>query len=446
MSQPPDPVTLKLRGLLDRRFTVIVALLVLLAAVGGWAAYTAHVDPGEQTKEQVISTVSVSGSYDHGATIREQNPAFENGTRLSERAIYPLEAAPQLDGAYAFSYGAASASDVSVEIQQTVTVRNVQEETIIWSDQLDSRTVTVKNVEPGEQVTVPLNIDVNGVQQRIERIEQSLGTLPGSYKIIVETRPVLSGTVNGQPQTLSRSEAFAVTLDRNVYEVTSDAAGVTETPQTETITTTRERGPLMGIGGPLGMIVAALAMLGLVWGRNTKNLTLTAEERAWLDYHDDRTEFDEWITQVKLPSDTRNGVKARAASLQDLVDISMDMDAPVMEDLLTGDFFVTDGEQIYRYSPPKLADMSHEMDGTDTQNPPAGNLGQASASGPIGDGGSKIRSTAAARRRATPELPPQPSLSDGPGKTVASPMSPLRDDAHTDNRGDDTETGSSTEN
>lgn len=437
MSQPTASGGLKLRRLLDRRFIVVIALLVALAAVGGWAAYTAHLSPGEQTEEQVISTVSVSGSYDHGATVREQNPAFAIDSRLNNRAIYPVGAAPQFDGVYALSYSADSASDVSVEIRQTVTVRAIEEETVVWSDQLDDRTVSVKNVEPGEQVTVPLSVDMASVQQRIDRIQKSLGTLPGSYEVIVETRPVLSGTLNEESQTVSRSESLTVTPENNVYEVTSDAGGVTKTAQTEIITTTRERSPLMGIGGPLGVIVAVLTILGLAWGRHTGELTLTGKEQAWLDYRDDRTEFDEWITRVELPSDTRNSAEARAASLQDLVDVSMDMDAPVMEDPLTGDFFVTDGAQVYRYSPPTLAGASPDLDGTDAQTPVTDNLGQASNSNPIGDGGSTPSSTVAVRRGAATELPPQPSFADGSRTTVNGPMSPPRDGAHRDDESGD---------
>lgn len=446
MSQPSARGTLRLRGLLDRRFTVVLALLVALAAVGGWAAYTAHISPGEQTEEQVISTGSVSGSYDHGATVKEQNPAYAIDSRLSQRAIYPLEATPELDGAYVFSYSDTSASDASVEIEQTVTVRAVQEETVVWSNQLDSRTVTTENVDPGEQVTVPLSVDMNSVQQQISRIEESLGVLPGSTEVIVETNPVLSKTLNGEPQRIERTETLTVIPDRNVYKVTTDAAGVTETAQTERITTTRERGPLMSIGGPLGVVMAVLSILSLAWGRHTGKLTLTAREQAWLNYCDDRAEFDEWITRVELPSDTRDSTQARAASLQDLVDVSMDTDAPVVEDPLTGDFFVTDGTQMYRYSPPELADSSHDMADADTQNSTTDNRSGASGSGPIGDGGSKPSSIVAAHRGGTTELPPQPSFSGESGRSVAGSTSPPQNDAHTDNRRGDTEPGSSTEN
>jgi hypothetical protein len=188
----------------------------------------------------------------------------------------------------------------------------------------------------------------------------------------------------------------------------------------------------MSIGGPVGVIVAVLAILGLAWGRHVGDLTVTAREQAWLEYCDDRTEFDEWITRVELPGDTRNSTKARAASLQDLVDVSMDMDAPVMEDTLTGNFFVTDGAQVYRYSPPKLAGASSEPDDSDTQTRAAADLGRASGSGPIGDGGSTPSSTVAARRQTTTELPPQPSFSDESGKTATNPMSLPQDNPHTD--------------
>lgn len=446
MSQSSARGGLRLRRLLDRRFTVIIALLVAFAAVGGWVAYTAHVNPGEQTDEQVISTVSVSGYYNHGATVTEQNPAFAIDSRLSERAVYPVEPAPELSGAYTFSYSASSASDVSVKIRQTVTVRNIQDETVVWSDQLNSRTVTAENVEPGEEVTAPLSVDVNSVQQRIGRIEEALGALPGSYEVVVVTRPTLSGTLNGQSQTASRSETLTVIPNRNVYEVTTDSAERNEITQTETITTTRERGPVMGIGGPLGVIVAVLAILGLAWGRHSGSLRLTAKEQAWLDYRDDRTEFNEWITRVELPRDTHNSIEARAASLQDLVDVSMDMDAPVVEDPLTGDFFVNDGGQLYRYSPPELVGASPESDDTDTQNPAADSPGQAAGADVMGDGGSTSSSPVAARYQAMSELPAKPSFSDRSNKPMAGPMSSPQNDAHSDDGTDDTEPESSTEN
>ncbi len=448
MSKPSGRNALRVRRFLDRRFAVVIVLLAVLSIGGGLAAYTAHVNPGEQTVEKPVSTFSVSGGYDHGATVVEQNPAFPVDTRLDDRKVYPVGVAPVLDGAYRLTYDSSAASGVSVEVDQTVTVRAIQDETVVWSDSLDSRTVTAESVASGEAVTVPVEIDVLAVKERIDRIEESLGGLPGTYEIAVETSPAISGEFNGQSDAVSRSETLTIGLDRTTYTVTTETAGLNQLEQTETETVTRERGPLMSVGGPLVVIVSLFGILGLVWARQTEKLSLTPTEVDWMEYRGDRTEFDEWITRVSLPRQSTTGAEAQTASLQDLVDISMDMDAPVMEDLNTGDFFITDGAQLYRYSPPKLAGVNHEMDSTDTQNPPADNPGRASGSGPspIGDGGSNSTSPVTARGRATTELPPQPSFSEGPRETVTGPVFPLRDDAHTDKRGGDTETGSSTEN
>jgi len=51
MSQTsPSETRLRLRAVLNAQFTVILAVCLVAAAVGGGLAYTTHVDPGTETE------------------------------------------------------------------------------------------------------------------------------------------------------------------------------------------------------------------------------------------------------------------------------------------------------------------------------------------------------------------------------------------------------------
>jgi hypothetical protein len=47
---------LRLRALLNKQFTVVVAALIVLALIGGWMTYTVHATHNTTTEEHSVSS------------------------------------------------------------------------------------------------------------------------------------------------------------------------------------------------------------------------------------------------------------------------------------------------------------------------------------------------------------------------------------------------------
>jgi len=97
---------------------------------------------------------------------------------------------------------------------------------------------------------------------------------------------------------------------------------------------------------------------------------LTPAEREYLSYRDDRSEFAEWITAIRLPESVHKRPEAEASSLRDLVDFAIDNDTGVVEDPGTGAYHAVTDEFVYTYAPPTLAveggDGNEETEGETT--------------------------------------------------------------------------------
>jgi hypothetical protein len=109
-------------------------------------------------------------------------------------------------------------------------------------------------------------------------------------------------------------------------------------------------------------MLAGVAGLGaLVAARRRDELALSETERAVLDYQSDRAEFDEWITQIRLPDAAFEKPEAEAATLRDLVDFAIDTDAGVVESPDEAAYYVVGDEYLYVYRPPSLDDSDSDL-------------------------------------------------------------------------------------
>jgi len=353
-SSSPDETRLRLRAILDAQFAVILAVCLIAAAVGGGLVYTTHVDPGTETREQTVSSFTVETEYNHSAEVTESNSVFPAGTVLDGRSTYFTRVAPVLDVDVETTYSAASASDVDVQFDSVLVIRNVGEggAPVYWSERRRLASETVSDVEPGETATVAFAFNSSEADATAAAIEEELGASPGETEMFVLTDVALEGAVNGEPTSYARTIEMGVDHGGDTYTV-SDPGLQSDTPErTESVTVERRYGPLRSIGGPLLLLVGLLGSGGLTYVRRERELALTPAERDYLSYSDDRAEFAEWITTFRLPASVHERQEARAESLRDLVDFAIDNDTGVVEDPETGAYHAVDGDFVYTYRPP----------------------------------------------------------------------------------------------
>jgi predicted flap endonuclease-1-like 5' DNA nuclease len=343
---------LRARAVLNSQFELVVAVLVVLAAVGGFLAYGAYGQPNTTTETDEVTVWAPNGTFTHGATVTDNESklagVFDPGESVANRSVYYGSIMPELSGEFGFQY-AAESGELDATIERTLVVRSVGQaregSTEYWreTESLGSGSATLS---PGEAARVPYAVNVSAARERADTIHERLGD-PGQTRVSVNVTVALSGTAGGEAVDRTLEYALPLALEGQVYRVGS-VAEVAPVTRTERVTVSREPGPLGAYGGPVLLGLALLGLAGLAYARYENRLELTEAERTWLAYRDDRSDFDEWISTIRLPEEARELPVAEADTLADLVDFAIDTDNSVLEAPGGGSYHVVhDG---YRYT------------------------------------------------------------------------------------------------
>jgi hypothetical protein len=352
-----DRLALRLRAILDRQFLFVVAALVLLVLLGGWLTYTAHISPGTTTEEQTGASWQTTGQYDHSATVQRSNSVFSRGTELTNRSVYFTDVSPQLNGTFRFTYAASETGDLNQSISLSLVIRGVeqrgesQNQTVLWQTTRLINDRVSESANPDEATRVPFSIDVKNVANRTEQINEELGGPPGQTEVFVRATVEYQGTVNGNAVDRTKTYALPIGLDGDTY-----TAGSTD-PETErhetiqTVTVQQTSGPSHAIGGPSLLFASLVGLIGLLRVYQQGKLGLSERERERLEYEDDKGDFEEWISTVRLPDEAFDRPQAEATSLSALVDFAIDTNNSVIEDPNEGAYYVLHEDYLYAYRP-----------------------------------------------------------------------------------------------
>jgi len=355
---------LRARAVLSNRGAEIAALLVVLALVGGWITYTTHVDPGTTTEERVVSSWSRTAGFEHGATVRNPNPVFEEGQRLSNRSVYFTRVAPVLDGNYTLEYAATDGERLNATVRLGLVVQGVTDdgdnEAVLWRTATTLEEGTTSDLRPDETLRVPFSIDVPEVRNRTDEITSTFGTVGETEAFVLADvrleRAGADGTGGADGRTFQQE--LTVVPEQDVYRVTDNGMSRERFETTETVRVEREYGLPRAAGGPLVLLVTTSGLLVLGVGYRRGAFELTEQEREWLTYRADRAEFDEWIHTVQLPSEANDLPRARADSLAALVDFAIDVDGGVVEPPEEDVFYVVHDGYLYSYTAPLPPDWN----------------------------------------------------------------------------------------
>lgn len=347
---------IRVRIILDEYLSILVAVCLVLALAGGYLAFTAYGETQTRTETEQTASWESRADFTHSATVVNSTAVYERGQTLEGRTSYFREITPRLNGSFRYTYTATDSGDLRANTTVALVLRSVTEDdggnvTEYWrlDSPLASRDGTLS---PGDTVEVPFSTNVSAVAQRLDAIDEQVGTTPGQKELLFETRLDLSGTRNGRPVDETRTYQLPVSLSGNVYEVQDPGAVTDSGQQTEQVTVTVEPGPISAYGGPL-LLLVGLAGAGVLGGaRYRGDLAVSDQERDWLQYQDTREEFDEWITVASIPADGQLDSAIAVDSLEGLVDVAIDTDRRVLEDRERDRFVVFESDRTYTYSPP----------------------------------------------------------------------------------------------
>lgn len=346
---------LRVRGRIERWAGIVLVVCLVAAGVGGLFVYDAYATEKTAVETRTVTDGSIRGEFAHRTTVTERaaDTPFEPGDTLTDRTVYFQRIMPVLDGSFTLTYTGADAP-LDVRVRRAVVVENVEsstdgEQTVYWRQNRSVRTVE-RTVGPGEQVTVPFELNVTATRAAARSLSERVGS-PGETRIRVVATVV--ATRQGEDARTQRVRfALPVETDGDVYRVAAE-------PRTESFSrTVTERvpadpGSLRAVGGPVLLVLGLLGAggAGLVTVRDDAGLSET--ERAWLRYRDDRGDFEEWINRLTLPDDAVADPDGEAETLGDLVDFAIDADAPVVEDPDRDAYFVLHEGRTFAFDPPE---------------------------------------------------------------------------------------------
>ena len=347
----------RIRRLLSDNFEYVVAVLAVVALVGGFLAYEPYANPGTETERFEQSNWSSTASFSHQATVTRETDVFEQGTVLRDRQSYLQSIAPVLNGSFSYEYEASRGGDVAVSADLTLVLRSVDESDEgsgleYWREEVPLGSVSEESVEPAQAVAVPFSVNVTEASQRIEEIESQLGGTPGTKEVAVESALELSGQRNGISVQGGGTHRMTIETGSSVYSVSGAGADTDSGQQFGRETVEATYGPLRTAGGPLLLAVGLLGIGALAVGRWQEWFAVSEAEREWLDYQSTRSEFDEWITQGELPNELDARTAIEVETLEGLVDVAIDSDRRVVADESRGVCVVVLEDAVYRYEPP----------------------------------------------------------------------------------------------
>jgi hypothetical protein len=357
----------RVRASLDEYFVVAVVALLLVGAVGGAAAYSAHVDPGTETRTEEVGAWESTAGYDHQATVTEPNQIYPIDYPLENRSVYYTSIAPVLNGT--FHYGFAGGGELDVEAETTLVIRSVGEEGETYWEVTDSLDGASTTIGPDGTVRTTFSLNISGVRARIQSIEEDLGASPGTTQVHVVTNVTAAGTAGGADASHEAGYVLSIDPGSDTYSVEAPSAATERHPHTGTVTVERDYGPLRSLGGPAVLVLSLLGLVALGVARDQEMLAVSEAERARLAAEAEREEFEEWISTGQVPDAVRNRDSVAVDSLADLVDAAIDSDRRVIHDPADDTYHVIDDALRYEYIPEPLVDVSEESTDENAEEP-----------------------------------------------------------------------------
>ncbi|MFB6139440.1 MAG: DUF5305 domain-containing protein [Halosimplex sp.] len=336
---------------------LVVAVCLLLAAVGGVVAYRSFTGPDTATEQRTVATWTTDGEFHHAAVVRNGTRAFDEGDVLRNRSVYFSSVAPTLNGTYVFRHSG-DAEPATVQTDLRLVVRAVEQtqsgSSVLWdvSERVGSNRAS--DLQPGSELAVPFAFNVTEQSELAEDVRRELGSARGVVQVRLVANTTVSTTVAGEQFDRERSTTLVVRPRSDSYVVSTEGPGRRRESVTRSVSVPVEPDPVRRYGS-LAALLVGLGGLGLVaYLDRTGRLEFDEATRTAMALERDRDDFAEWISTGRLPSAGDERI-VTVDSLEDLVDVAIDSDRRVIEDRDSATFAVLDGETRYEFRPTAAA-------------------------------------------------------------------------------------------
>ena len=209
---------LRLRRTVRRWFVPIVAVLLVVAALGAGTVYATHVEPGETTEERVVSTWSDRAEFSHSAVVQRDTAAFSNDVVLRNRPAYYTRVSPDATLEYASGYTASDGGNLDVETVLKIRWEGTDGDgNALWRVTEPVATSTWTDVAPDETRRVETTFNATEVNDRFATVQEELDSSRGSAKTVCVAQTTRSGEINAQSGQPSRTNSIPLVHQSSTY-------------------------------------------------------------------------------------------------------------------------------------------------------------------------------------------------------------------------------------
>ena len=327
---------------------VALAIIGVLALGGAGWIYT---HPPTTTVTDHTNKQTVQSTLQTSAVVTGDSALYREGDRIENQPVYFMGATPNLTLTVQTSVPDEQAVQVDQQIELVMRASHSGETFWQQTRVLEQEETTTSN----GTVTTSTELNVSQLENQIAPVQAEIGSA-GSLTVFVTV--TTSYETNQYSGTLS--DRALIRLSGNTYTVEPLTLETTEsTPKTREIVLPTRNASAYTI--PAGIGVSALLGAGLVAG-------LYRRRERWdtVEDHIHQNRYAEWISAGTLSAGIGDQY-VPVQSLEDLVDIGIDMSKRVIYDRDRDVYAVIDGQMVYYYGEGSMwtgqSDGSTDSDG-----------------------------------------------------------------------------------
>lgn len=349
MSKMLEISFLKLKNMLismSGTFIIVLGIAIVFSSFWTYETYTKTV---YEDQEELVSSYTQYGKYAYTAPVTKTNPLYPKGTSLDMgKPAYFLAVSPTLDVSFTYSLNATDSADLSIE-RETIIVATSKEgsgenQKIVWQKEFPVEYIEVYDIKDEEEITHEFSLNISEIQSMVTGVQDQLKYSPNTTIEIV-THINYKGEINGEETNGAKDFAVPLIINSAYYQMPEELE-FSENTDTYKKYRVKKDPSLSTIKLPLSLLLLSTILVGML----IPCTRMSKVDPAYIEKQEKKhrySPFKEFISKGKLPENRNSLMQVEISSLQDLVDVAVDMNARVINDTGSGAYFIIHNNVLY---------------------------------------------------------------------------------------------------
>ncbi len=327
------------KAIILKYYSLIFFLLVIFAIFGLFFTFQSFRTEYDTVREENFHT-SYTGNYHHEARVVENTLIWREGEVLQERMNYFSQITPVLDAGFEVGFFR-SPSEGEITLCSDLVIRSTGDDYVFWERRIELDCVSEEF--PGRKISTDFKIDPENIQSLVNRIQESIGFDGGTISVSVQTSLEMYGEIDGEEFEKEELCKMDINLGRPTYSVEPESLDkrITTSSWIEVPMRSSARERILSVI----LFLMPMAALGFL---TYERKEMDEQEIKKFESGRGKDKFEEWISRGEMPS-LESKEKIRIYSLEDLVDLAVDLENRVIYDEKKSTYYVLQGEILYVY-------------------------------------------------------------------------------------------------